>query len=72
MLETIQLAQEITGTEFRWRYEENPRKGDHIWWISNLSKFESHFPEWQITYDIPRILREIYDENSKRWKLGCD
>ncbi len=43
------------------------RTGDHIWWISDLTKFMNHFPGWHIQYDVPRILREIYEENIDRW-----
>jgi len=67
MLEAIQICEEITGSELNRNYSETNRVGDHIWWISDVSKFESHFPEWKLTYNIPRILQEIYDANVERW-----
>jgi len=42
--------------------------GDHIWWISDLSKFQAHYPAWQLTYDVPAILQEIYAANLERWQ----
>ena len=61
MLEAIRLCEEITDREFHWRYVEGNRKGDHIWWISDLSHFQSHYPTWKPAYDVPMILREIYE-----------
>ena len=40
-------------------YKDEPRVGDHIWYISDLSKFKSHYPNWRITYDIDATLRDI-------------
>jgi CDP-paratose 2-epimerase len=68
MIEAIQLCQEVTGREMRWTYTDTNRIGDHIWYISNLDKFMSHYPAWKIRYDIPAILREIYEENINRWQ----
>jgi CDP-paratose 2-epimerase len=66
MLEAIRLCQQITGKEFQSKYVEGNRKGDHIWWISDLSHFQSHYPEWKPAYDVPKILREIYDSTCSR------
>ena len=35
--------------------------GDYIWYISDVSKFKSHYPEWNFTYDIDKILKEMCD-----------
>lgn len=67
MLEAIGLCQQIAGRELRWKYSEQNRIGDHIWYVSDLGKFMSHYPKWRMEYDIPRILREIYDANCERW-----
>ncbi len=67
MLEAIQLCEEIAGKRLNWQYAEQNRTGDHIWWISDLAKFQCHYPTWQLTYDVPRILQEIYDHNAERW-----
>ncbi|MGB7293530.1 MAG: NAD-dependent epimerase/dehydratase family protein [Thermodesulfobacteriota bacterium] len=67
VLEAIKICEEITGRKLNWSYEESGRIGDHIWWISDISKFKSHYPEWNLTYSVIEILREIYGINSKRW-----
>src|SRR5690606_8109508 len=67
MLEAIEICQEITGRKLNLTYSEDNRSGDHIWYISDLSKFKQRYPEWAIRYDVPRILREIHDFNQERW-----
>ncbi|MFV1966745.1 MAG: NAD-dependent epimerase/dehydratase family protein [Pirellulaceae bacterium] len=67
MLEAIQICERITGQSMNWTYSETNRTGDHIWWISDVGRFQAHFPDWQLTYDVPRILREIYENNVDRW-----
>ena len=67
MLEAINLCQEITGREMNWTYSPQNRVGDHIWYVSDLGKFKSHYPNFELTYDIQGILREIYDVNNERW-----
>ena len=60
MQEAIQICEGITGRKMKVRYEETNRIGDHIWWISSVEKFKSHYPVWQLTYSVPVILQEIY------------
>ncbi len=67
MLEAIKMCEEITGRKMKWSYSETNRVGDHIWWISSVAKFMDHYPGWRIEYDVPKILREIYDLNAERW-----
>ena len=67
MLEAITLCQEIAGRELQWRYSESNRVGDHMWWISDLRKFKSHYVNWDLEYDVPAILQEIYNLNKDRW-----
>jgi CDP-paratose 2-epimerase len=67
VLEAIQLSQEIAGRELVWSYDERNRVGDHIWWIGDNGKFQSHFPDWRQTYDVARILQEIFEANRHRW-----
>jgi len=67
MLEAIQLCEEIADKKLDWAYEERNRIGDHIWWITDVSKFQSHYPDWHLTYNVRDILAEIFAENSARW-----
>lgn len=68
VLEGIRLCQEITGRELKWSYSPENRIGDHIWWVSNNGKFQSHYPMWQMQYDVERILTEIHEANRERWQ----
>jgi len=70
MLEAIELCQEITGRPLKHSYSETSRSGDHVWYISDLSKFKRAYPGWSIDHDVPRILREIYEANRERWSAG--
>jgi CDP-paratose 2-epimerase len=71
MLEAIQLCQEIAGRDLRWAYAETNRVGDHIWWISDNSRFSTDYPDWRLEYDVPAILREIHASNVERWCNGA-
>ena len=57
--EAIQLAEELTQRELPRRYDDQARRGDHVWWISDTRKFEKHYPGWQRQYDTRRIMQEI-------------
>ena len=60
MLEAIDLCQEISGRELKWTYLEDNRIGDHIWWISDVRKFQAHYPSWKYRYGLREILEEIH------------
>ena len=66
MLEAIELCEEISGRKLKWSYEETNRIGDHIWWISDVRKFQSHYPNWKFRYDLRGMLNEIYRAVSKK------
>jgi CDP-paratose 2-epimerase len=67
MLEAIELCQRIAGRELSWTLRDEPRRGDHRWWISDLEQFRADYPEWRLNYGIESILREIYEFNAERW-----
>jgi CDP-paratose 2-epimerase len=59
MLEAIAKIADMTGKKLKWKYVEEARKGDHICYISDLRKFQTHYPEWSITKDLDIIFHEI-------------
>ena len=61
ILEAVALCEEITGKRMNITYSENNRIGDHIWYISDVSKFKSHYPVWKYKYDLNDILVQIYN-----------
>jgi len=61
ILEAIDLCEELTDRKLSWTYREQNRIGDHIWWISDTSRFENHYPGWGQKYDLRQTLTEIRD-----------
>ncbi len=58
--EAISLCEKIAGRKLEWTYSDTARIGDHIWWISDVSRFRSHCPEWQLTFTVEQILEDIH------------
>jgi CDP-paratose 2-epimerase len=66
MLEAIAMCERIAGRSLSWTLSDTPRIGDHRWWISDLSPFQSDYPAWRQEYDLEAILREIYEHVVER------
>ena len=60
MLEAVGICEKISGNKLSYSYTDNNRIGDHIWYISDVSKFKRHFPEWDYSYGIEETLSEIH------------
>ena len=67
MLEAIEASERISGEKLQWTYKDTNRQGDHVWWISDISRFQSHYPNWKLTYNVDAILRASYEHNVERW-----
>ena len=67
VLEAISMCEQISGRKMEWEYVPTNRIGDHIWWISDITKFQSHYPGYKLRFDVQDILREIHDGNHERW-----
>jgi len=61
MKEAITLCENISGKKMKYTYTDSNRIGDHIWYISDLTKFKKDYPEWKQEYNIPMILTDIYN-----------
>ena len=59
MLEAIEKLESILGKKAVTEYNETNRIGDHIWYVSDVSKFKKHYPDWDFKYGIDDILKEI-------------
>lgn len=64
ILEAISMCEEISGQKINTTYTNKNRIGDHIWWISDNSKFESHYPKWKFEYSLKDILTDIYNNSN--------
>jgi CDP-paratose 2-epimerase len=67
MMEAVAICEEITGKKMKTRYVDKNRIGDHIWWISDISKFKRHYPAFTLTRGIRNIIQDIFDCNKDRW-----
>ncbi|OGP20968.1 MAG: NAD-dependent epimerase [Deltaproteobacteria bacterium GWA2_55_10] len=61
ILEAFTLIESISGTPMKWEYVDANRAGDHICYISDLTKARSHYPGWDISKDLFTIFTEIYE-----------
>jgi len=66
MAEAIEMCEAITKKPMNYKYSEVNRIGDHIWWISDVSKFKAHYPTWTWKYNINDILSQIYTATNKK------
>ena len=65
IIEAINTIEDITNTKMKLTYVKENRSGDHIWWISDISKFKKDYPEWDLTYNIKDIIIEIVNNIKK-------
>jgi len=66
MLEAIKECENVVGRKINWSYSDNNRIGDHIWWISDVSKFKQHYPEWSYKFSLNDIMEQIFNEIKTR------
>lgn len=72
ILEAIDKIEKLTGRKAKIRYSDKPRVGDHIWYISDTSKFQEHYPEWKQEYNIDNILKEMTARSMPIIKEGIE
>jgi CDP-paratose 2-epimerase len=65
MQEAIAKCEALSGHKMNVSYLDDNRIGDHIWYISDVRKFQEHYPEWQYQYNIDDIFSQIYEANLK-------
>jgi CDP-paratose 2-epimerase len=64
VLEAIERLEELLGRTLEREYVEEPRRGDHICYISDLSRLRSDFPDWEITISLDEILRQLSETSA--------
>lgn len=67
IIEAIAKIEALTERPMQWSYCETNRIGDHTWWVSDVRRFQKHYPDWKYTYDIDRIIGEIHGEMVDRF-----
>jgi CDP-paratose 2-epimerase len=66
MIEAIELCEKITGKKMNYSYSETNRIGDHIWYISDVTKFKQHYPGWEYQYSLETTLTQIFENMKQR------
>jgi len=66
VLEALQRVEEMTGRKVDWTYQDQNRKGDHICYISDVRKFQRHYPEWSVTRSLNGIFEELVAVDARR------
>ena len=61
VIEALNLVEKISNIKIKKQILRVPRVGDHIWYISNLSKFKKHYPRWKQKYNTKKILEELIE-----------
>ncbi len=60
ILEAFEKIGALTGRQTQYEYVDQNREGDHICYISDLSKLRAHYPEWKLTKSLENIFEAIY------------
>jgi CDP-paratose 2-epimerase len=66
ILEAFQLIEDLSGNEMIYDYDSTNRSGDHICYISDLSKMKAHYPQWDLSKSLQDIFEEIYESWTAR------
>jgi len=59
IIEAIEMIEKILNRKAVTKYKKENRIGDHIWYISDISKFKKHYPKWSFTYNIEQIINDL-------------
>jgi CDP-paratose 2-epimerase len=66
IFEAFKLAEKFSGKQQVYSYVDENRIGDHICYISNLSKMRDHYPNWDITISLEETVRQIVEAQLSR------
>ena len=61
IIEALNILEDLTNIKIKRQIIKKPRVGDHIWYISNLSKFKKHYPNWKQKYNTKKIIEELLE-----------
>lgn len=66
IIEAISRIESLSRFKVKHSLTDQARSGDHIWWISDVSKFMGHYPSWKYTYSLDDILGQIIEALTSR------
>jgi len=60
ILEAIDMINSASNSNWsKYTISDQNRSGDHIWYISDLTKFKTDYPEWEITIDLKETIDQM-------------
>jgi CDP-paratose 2-epimerase len=66
ILEAFARVERLTGRPMQWEYVDRAREGDHICYISDLTKMRAHYPKWSLEKSLDDIFSEIVESWTAR------
>lgn len=71
VLEAIALIEELSGCRMDYTVSDEARSGDHIWWISDVRRFQRDYPGWGYRYDLREIVAQIVEAAQARSRVAA-
>ena len=69
--EAVTLAEALTRRPMSIRFIDEPRIGDHQWWITDVRKFRARYPQWSHTFDITALIADIHSGLHRRLLMSA-
>ena len=66
VLEALARFEELLGRPVAREYVDEPRRGDHVCYITNLNRFRTDYPEWELTVDLDAIFAELTGQAARQ------
>ena len=66
LLEAIAALEDVFGRRLDWSYVDEPRRGDHICYISDCSRFRTDYPSWEVTIGLDEIFAQLGELRAPR------
>lgn len=69
VLEAISMIEELSGKRVQYTLSPDARSGDHIWYVSDVRRFQRDYPNWAYQHDLRSTLSEILDATKERLRM---
>ena len=66
VLEAISLIEDVSGRTIESTYDATHRRGDHIWWISDVRRFRADYPDWSPAQTLRGTVESIHSAMLER------
>ena len=69
ILEAIDFVSKKLKWKMKLNFVKTPRRGDHLWWITDNSKFKKDYPNWKIEVSLIKSLKQMVTFEKNRWYI---